>query len=117
MVFRLLLDEMTEASLSEYCGELGHDVERVVEEPELGRGTSDTVVAEYAENQGRLLVTYDSDFLTDTAAQRKIGVLYQPDDRTPPFETAKVIDAVEEHLEQRQVVDNSGAIHLTSRWL
>ena len=47
MGFSLLLDEMTEASLAEYCRKLGHDVERVVTVSELGSGSDDgEIVAE-----------------------------------------------------------------------
>ena len=116
MGFRLLLDEMTEAALADYCHNLGHDVERVITVPPLGPGSDDGDIVTYAERERRLLVTYDDDFLTHEALDR-IGVLFQPDDRTPPFETANVIDAVVDHVEQRQIVDSDEPFHLTTAWL
>lgn len=117
MTFRLLLDEMTEARLADYCEKLGHDVERVVDVPELGPGSDDGDVVAYAERDDRILVTYDADFLVDHEALDRIGVLYQADDRTPPFETANLVDAVATHVEQRQVVERDGPFHLTTNWL
>jgi hypothetical protein len=117
MAFALLLDEMTEATLADYCRKLGHDVERVVEVSELGAGSDDVDVVAYAEREDRLLVTYDDDFLGNYDALERIGVLFQPEDRTPPFETANVIDAIENHVEQRQIVETDDPFHLTENWL
>jgi len=115
MAFRLLLDEMTEAALADYCHNLGHDVERVVDVPGLGPGTNDTNVLVYAERENRLVVTYDDDFLTGEALAR-VGVLFQPDDRTPPFETANIIDTIATHVEQQDIVDCDEPFHLTAAW-
>ena len=82
MGFSLLLDEMTEASLAEYCRTLGHDVERVVTVSELGSGSDDDEIVAYAEREGRILVTYDDDFLAGHDALDRIGVLFQANDRT-----------------------------------
>ena len=117
MAYRLLLDEMTEASLADYCRKLGHDTERVVSVPELGAGSDDGDIVAYAERENRLLVTYDDDFLTDHDALDRVGVLFQADDRTPPFETANIIDAVASHAEQHEVAARSEAFHLTAGWL
>lgn len=116
MAFRLLLDEMTEAALAEYCHKLGHDVERVVDVPELGPGTDDADIVACAERENRLLVTYDDDFLAGEPLDR-IGVLFQPDDRTPPFETANVVDAIATHVDQQDVIDYDEPFHLTAAWL
>jgi hypothetical protein len=71
----LLLDEMTEASLADYCRKLGHD------------------------------------------ALDRIGVLFQANDRTPPFETANIVDAIADHADQQQVVESETPFHLTTAWL
>ena len=99
MGFSLLLDEMTEASLAEYCRTLGHDVERVVTVSELGSGSD------------------DEDFLAGHDALDRIGVLFQANDRTAPFETANIIDAIADHVDQRQVVESETPFHLTPGWL
>lgn len=117
MGFRLLLDEMTEASLADYCRKLGHDVERVVDVHTLGPGTADANIVTYAEQEGRLVVTYDDDFLAGHNALDRIGVLFGVDDRIPPFETANVIDAIAEHVDQQQVVEQDEPFHLTTDWL
>jgi len=116
MSFRLLLDEMTEARLADYCEKLGHDVERVVEVDVLGPGSEDSEIAEYALSEDRILVTHDDDFL-DYEGLDTLGVLFQPDDRASPFETANVVDGIEEHVSQEQVVEHDGAFHLTDDWL
>jgi hypothetical protein len=117
MGFSLLLDEMTEASLADYCRKLGHDVERVVEVSELGPGSDDGEIVAYAEREGRILVTYDDDFLAGHDALDRIGVLFQADDRTPPFETANIIDAIATHVDQPQVTESETPFHMTTTWL
>lgn len=116
MTYRLLCDEMTEASLAEYCRKLGHDAQRVVALEELGPGSDDGTIITYAERENRILVTYDDDFLDHDALER-VGVLFQPDDRTPPFETANVIDAVSSHVDQQAIISHDEAFHLTTNWL
>jgi len=117
MAFSLLLDEMTEAALNEYCVKLGHDVERVVTVSELGPGTGDAEIVAYAERNGRLLVTYDDEVLGTHDALDRIGVLFQPSDRTPPFETANIVDAVDDYINQQQIVEAGRPVHLTTAWL
>jgi hypothetical protein len=117
MGFSLLLDEMTEAGLAEYCRKLGHDVERVVEVSGLGPGSDDGEIIAYAEREGRILVTYDDDFLAGQDALDRIGVLFQADDRTPPFETANRIDAIADHVDQPQILESETPFHLTTDWL
>ena len=117
MGFSPLLDEMTEASLAEYCRTLGHDVERVVTVSELGSGSDDDEIVAYAEREGRILVTYDDDFLADHDALDRIGVLFQANDRTAPFETANIVDSIAGHVDQRQVVESATPFHLTTAWL
>lgn len=84
MAFRLLFDEMTEARIVRYCAKLGHDVERVVSVSELGAGSDDTDIVAYADRTDRILLTYDGDFLGQQRAQSRIGILFGPDDRSPP---------------------------------
>ena len=108
---------MTEASLAEYCRTLGHDVERVVTVSELGSGSDDDEIVAYAEREGRILVTYDDDFLAGHDALDRIGVLFQANDRTAPFETANIVDSIAGHVDQRQVVESTTPFHLTTAWL
>ena len=108
---------MTEASLAEYCRTLGHDVERVVTVSELGSGSDDDEIIAYAEREGRILVTYDDDFLAGHDALDRIGVLFQANDRTAPFETANIVDSIADHVDQRQVVESETPFYLTTAWL
>jgi hypothetical protein len=117
MAFRLLLDEMTEAALADYCRRLDHSAERVVELPELGPGSDDAEIVDYAESENRLLVTCDDDFLANHDALSRIGVLFSEDDRLPPSETANIIDSIESHVDQQDIVERDGAFHLTTNWL
>lgn len=117
MAFRLLLDEMTEAGLAEYLVKMDHDVERVVDRPELGPGTDDSEIVAYAENENRLLVTYDDDFLADHDARRRIGILFQPNGRMPAFDTANVINEVAKHVDQDAIIEYEETYHLTDGWL
>ena len=116
-MFRLLLDEMTEARLAEYCDTVGHDVVRVVDVPELGPGSDDADIVDHAERKNRLVVTTDDDFLTDHDSLDRIGVLFQADDSIPPFETANIIDTISEHVEQQQVAERDEPFHLTTDWV
>lgn len=117
MSFRLLLDEMTERSLAGYCRKLGHDVERVVTVSQLGPGSDDADIVAYAERENRIVVTYDDDFLVDEDSLSGTGVLFQPNDRVPAFETANVVNAIANHASQQQVVDASEPFYLTTNWL
>ena len=76
----------------------------------------DEIVA-YAEREGRILVTYDDDFLAGHDALDRIGVLFQANDRTAPFETANIVDSIAGHVDQRQVVESATPFHLTTAWL
>jgi len=89
----------------------------VVNVPELGPGSDDSDIVTYAERENRLVVTYDDDFLTDHDSLDRVGVLFQADDSTPPFETANIIDAIASHVEQQQVVERDEPFHLTTAWL
>jgi len=44
-------------------------------------------------------------------------VSFRADDRRPPFETVNIIDAVADHVNQRQFVECKTPLHLPSEWL
>ena len=117
MSFQLLLDEMTAASLADYCEKLGHDTERVATEPRLGTGSDDSEIVAYAAAERRLLVTCDDDFLTHDDALDRIGVLFQPNDQMSSFRVANAVDAVADHVDQTTVVDADRPFHLSEDWL
>jgi len=117
VTFRVLLDEMTEGRLAEYLAKMGHDVERVVDRPELGPGTDDEVVVAYAEREDRLLVTADDDFLAEHDALDRIGVLFLPDGRMSAFDAANAVNEVAAQVDQGGVVTHDEPYHLTGEWL
>lgn len=57
-----LLDEDTDKRLAGPLEEQGHNIERVVDVRDLGPGTDDADVFEYAEREDRIIVTYDEGF-------------------------------------------------------
>jgi len=57
-----LLDEDTSEELSHRLSDRGHNVERVVDIPDLGDGADDADVLEYAEQHDRVIVTHDEGF-------------------------------------------------------
>jgi hypothetical protein len=59
----------------------------------------------------------DDDFLAGHDALDRIRVLFQANDRRPPFETVNIIDAVADHVNQRQFVECKTPLHLPSEWL
>lgn len=117
MSFRLLLDEMTEGTLAAYLSKMGHDVERVVEQPDLGPGTDDGAVVDYAERNERLLVTADDDYLTEHDALDRIGILFQPNARLSAFDTANVVNEIDKLVDQEAIVEYDEAYHVTDQWL
>ena len=71
----------------------------------------------YAETEPRLLVTYDQDFLESVDATTRIGILYKPDDRTPPRVTATIIDAIANEIDQARLVRRTDPVYLTTDWV
>ena len=55
---KLLLDEQISGKVAERLRDRGHDVSAVVTDPEL-RGLSDSAIFEFAQAEGRALVTYN----------------------------------------------------------
>lgn len=62
LLIDVLLDEDTDAVIKQFLEDQGHDVERVVEIDELGPGTDDADVLDYAEREDRVIITYDEGF-------------------------------------------------------
>jgi predicted nuclease of predicted toxin-antitoxin system len=63
MPLSLLLDEMIEHEVLYRLEKLGHDVEHVHFHDELNTGDSDQRLARYSLDTGRIVVTYDSDWV------------------------------------------------------
>lgn len=78
MTYRLLLDENVEHEIAHRLENYGHDVEHVDFVPELGKGISDSKIAEYSTATDRLIPKYD-DFVLAIDRDAYRGVLYIPD--------------------------------------
>lgn len=90
--YRLILDESVEHQVLHRLENAGHDVEHVEFVPELGKGVSDTVVAEYSLTEDRFVVTYDDDFVTDFAEDDYRATLFFADETIPAADVADAID-------------------------
>lgn len=81
---RLLLDECVHPRVADLLGDAGHDVSTIAS---LGlHGATDPRVLEVAVDQGRILVTLDTDFgelLVRTGAGRPSVILVRRADHTP----------------------------------
>ena len=78
MAFSIICDEHTARQVAVYLEKEGHDVERAVEV--LGTGTDDSKIVAHALETDRLVLTNDTDFLTEYDASDHAGILFQPDD-------------------------------------
>lgn len=107
----LLFDEDTEQKLARLCEKDGHDVERVVTVPELGDGTKDPEVREYAKREDRIIVAHDDDHVGVDHA----GVFYAPNQRLSSFELYRIISAVCEAYDPSETLPE--VVYLTENWL
>ena len=114
MTLPLLFDEDTEAKFARLCEKDGHDVERVVDVSELGRGAKDAEVRRYANSTGRIVVTHDDDYVSETWTDGD-RTFYAPNQRLSAFELYRILttvcDAVASDEELPPVV------YLTEDWL
>lgn len=62
LLIDVLLDEDTDRDHVGLLEEQGHDIERVVDVGSLGPGTDDDDVFAYAEDEDRVIITYDEGF-------------------------------------------------------
>jgi hypothetical protein len=57
MTYRILADENIERATVKYLRTLDHDVERLDDVTELGLGAEDRLIARYAREEDRLILT------------------------------------------------------------
>lgn len=107
--YRILVDENVERQAARYLAKRGHDVELVVDV--LGDGTSDGEIISYAEEESRLVLTSDPDFLS-----RGYPTLFQEDDKMSAFEVAKIVDEVGAVMSQSDITE-AGSVKLLEAWL
>jgi predicted nuclease of predicted toxin-antitoxin system len=103
MAYRLLADENIERATVNYPRKLGHDVERLDDVAELGLGSEDESIAQYARERDRLILTQDDDFFTDLGIEDTAGILFQRDQMLSTHEVGDAVHEMSRHLEQSDV--------------
>ncbi|PSQ51922.1 hypothetical protein BRD20_08870 [Halobacteriales archaeon SW_8_65_20] len=104
MTYRVLADENVEHATVRYLAKLGHDTEQLDAGSELGLGVEDRVIARYAREHDRLILTQDDDFFTELAVERTAGVLFQKDQTLSAREVGDIIHEMSRYLEQSDIV-------------
>ena len=103
MAYRILADENVERATVNYLRKLGHDVERLDDIAELGLGTDDAPIADYARDQDRLILTQDDDFFTELDVENTAGVLFQWDQTLSTREVGDAVHEMSQYLDQSDV--------------
>jgi len=115
-----LLDEDTSEELYHRLIDKGHDVERVVDIPELGDGVDDSVVHDYAEENDRVVITHDEGFfkrcMNSEGPFRLLWITKQQG--FEPYEKVEMIENALEVIEgYDSLEDGPRAIALTPKYL
>ena len=92
MPYRILVDENIDPRTAALLREQGHDAVHV--EETIGKGTRDQPIARAARQEGRLLLTNDTDFL-DADRRHDVSVLYCPDNAMRAHDIARLIGELE----------------------
>lgn len=107
MTYRLLLDENVEHELVNRLSADGHDVIHVDGVAALGKGTADAEIARYSRETGRLVVTYDDDFVLGLDESAARGVLYVADSTLGGSELASANNRMSAQFPSRRCVESS----------
>jgi predicted nuclease of predicted toxin-antitoxin system len=111
--FRILADENIERATVTYLRKLGHDVDWVRDVPELGVGSDDTSIAEYAVSERRLILTQDDDFFTELNVDEIDGVLFQKDQTLSARTVGDIVHELSQYLDQTDITLE----YVSSNWL
>ena len=114
LTLRLLFDEDTEKQFARLCERDGHDVERVVDVPELGDGAKDPAVRAYARRENRIIVCHDDDH-TQVPTDEHAGVFHIPEQRLSSFDHYRILSAVCKSYPDRESLQS--VVYLTEDWL
>ena len=114
-----LLDEDTSDELSRRLSEQGHDVQRVVDVPDLGDGVDDNVVHRYAEENDRVVITHDEGFFKRCLnSEGPFRLLWITDQQGfEPYEKAEMIENAVNMIEGIDPDERPRAISLSSQFL
>lgn len=109
---RILADENVDTAIVSALAESGHDVTRVVDDPNLGESALDADVLAEATRQGRVLLTGDTSDFGDPPAEDHAGIVLLTDGTVSGSDVRRGIRRIE-----RQYPELAGAVaHLTD-WL
>ena len=114
MAYRLILDENVEHEVYHRLENYGHDVEHVDLVPELGKGIADYPIAQYSLDTGRIIVTYDDDFVLEVDEGTYRAVLYAEDATLSVEQVADIIHAVSQNYPQEEL---HGLEYVGTEWL
>jgi len=103
MAYRVLADENVERATVNYLRKLGHNVERLNDVVELGLGVGDGLIARYAREHDRLILTQDDDFFTERDVDDTAGVLFQRDQTLSTREVGNAVHEMSQYLDQSNV--------------
>jgi len=109
-----LLGENVEHGLYYRLRDAGDDVELLDDVPDLGNGTSDEAIVTYAMEAGRLLPTYDDDFVVQAGTNGRLGVLYVPDESLSTATVAGIVGEVSSYCHQTEI---AGIVYAGPEWL
>jgi predicted nuclease of predicted toxin-antitoxin system len=114
VAYRLILDENVEHEVYHRLENYGHDVEHVDFVPELGKGIADYPIAQYSLDTGRIIVTYDDDFVLEVDEGTYRAVLYAEDATLSVEQVADIIHAVSQNYPQEEL---HGLEYVGTEWL
>ena len=103
MTYRILADENVERATVNYLQQLEHDVERLDDVAELGLGAPDELIARYARENDRLVLTQDDDFFTELDVEDTAGILFQRDQTLSTREVGDVVHEMSQYLYQSDI--------------
>lgn len=113
MSYRLLIDENVERAVASRLEDSGHDVEHVTLVSDLGPGTADALILDYARETDRVVLTYDDDFVLSFDPP-STPVLYVSDESLSAAAVATVVDSVSRLCPQSEL---EGVEYVGSEWL
>ena len=91
MAVTFLLDENIEHEVLHRLEKYGYDTVHVEREPDLGKGTTDTTLAEFSNAHDRVIVTYDDDFIVDHDHSEYFGVVFFGEDSLSARQVADIL--------------------------
>lgn len=109
---RILADENVDTENIRALLDSGHDVVRVVDDPELGESASDPAVLERATQQDRVLLTEDNSDFGDPQIEEHTGIVLLTDGTVSGSGVRRGIRRIE-----RQYPDLSGTVAHLNDWI